>query len=54
MDALFMKPMHKAVWAQLRGRKILETEDEFRGAPIIDEKKLEGVSIEQVESRASR
>jgi sugar porter (SP) family MFS transporter len=54
MDALFMKPMHKAVWAQLRGRKILETEDELRGAPIIDEKKLEGVSIEQVESRASR
>lgn len=26
MDALFMKPMHKAVWAQLRGRPILVTD----------------------------
>ena len=27
MDALFMKPMHKAVWAQLRKRPLVGTEE---------------------------
>lgn len=42
MDALFMKPMHKAVWAQLRKRPLIDNEHALEA----DAKQLE---VEHVE-----
>jgi hypothetical protein len=50
MDALFMRPMHKAVWAQLRGKPIL-TEEEVvaknKGLESVTEKEI---GVERIES----
>ncbi|KAF3349955.1 Quinate permease like protein [Verticillium longisporum] len=45
MDALFMKPMHKAVWAQLRGKKLVPE----RSDSVSDEKKY--IESEQFERK---
>jgi hypothetical protein len=50
MDALFLKPMHKAVWAQLRGKPLLVDEDDVahtKGMGAVREKDL---GVEHVES----
>jgi hypothetical protein len=49
MDALFMKRMHKAVWAQLRGRPIVE--DRPSPSSLADEKL--GAQFEQIEKKPS-
>ena len=49
MDMLFLRPMHKAVWAQMRGRPILNEEEVVarnKGLGPVEEK---GVGMEQVE-----
>lgn len=46
MDALFMKPMHKTVWAQLRGKPILS--EERPSSPSIEDEKLEA-NVQQLE-----
>jgi hypothetical protein len=48
MDALFMKPMHRAVWAQLRGRSLLP--DRRPSSPSIYDEKLES-QVAQVERK---
>ncbi|CRK24561.1 hypothetical protein BN1723_013355 [Verticillium longisporum] len=45
MDALFMKPMHKAVWAQLRGKELVPE----RSDSVSDEKKY--IESEQFERK---
>lgn len=51
MDALFLKPMHKAVWAQLRGKPLFITEDEVaRGKGLGIEKNV----VEYTESVPKR
>ncbi|EEY17071.1 quinate permease [Verticillium alfalfae VaMs.102] len=45
MDALFMKPMHKAVWAQLRGKELVPE----RTDSVSDEKKY--IESEQFERK---
>lgn len=47
MDALFMKRMHKAVWAQLRGRPIIEDRP---STPSLADEKLQS-QFEQVEKK---
>lgn len=52
MDALFMRPTHKVVWAQLRGKPFL-TEREVvtanrKGVDIIEEKEID---VEHIERR---
>jgi hypothetical protein len=47
MDALFMKRMHQAVWAQLRGRPIVE--DRFE-SPSNHDEKIEA-QAEQLENK---
>lgn len=49
MDALFMKRAHKAVWAQLRGRPVIE--DRPTSPDLVDEK-LQS-QFEQVEKKPS-
>ncbi|KAF5361617.1 hypothetical protein D9758_007358 [Tetrapyrgos nigripes] len=49
MDALFMKPMHKVVWAQIRGRPVLDDHSgskEDRRSSVAEEEK---VGIEHLE-----
>ena len=41
-----MKPMHKAVWAQLRGRQILPAERAM--SPSLADEKLD-INVEQLE-----
>ncbi|CAO2653802.1 Nn.00g032130.m01.CDS01 [Neocucurbitaria sp. VM-36] len=54
MDALFMRPMHKAVWAQLRGKPIL-TEEEVvarnKGLGVMIEKDVQVEQVEDVERK---
>jgi sugar porter (SP) family MFS transporter len=50
MDALFLKPMHKAVWAQIRGKPLFVDEDEVahtKGMGAVREKDF---GVEHVES----
>jgi len=54
MDALFLRPMHKAVWAQLRGRPILTEEGVAaanKGIEPIREKEAGVERVEYVERR---
>lgn len=55
MDALFLRPMHTAVWAQLRGRPILSEEQvvaRTKGIdPMRDEKELDVERVKHVERR---
>jgi sugar porter (SP) family MFS transporter len=46
MDMLFLRPMHKAVWAQIRGKPILSEDAMFEGEKGVDEK---NVAVERVE-----
>jgi hypothetical protein len=46
MDMLFMRPMHKAVWAQIRGKPILSEDEVVARGKGIDEKNL---AVERVE-----
>ncbi|KAH7071806.1 quinate permease [Paraphoma chrysanthemicola] len=46
MDMLFLRPMHKAVWAQLRGQPILTEEEVVARTKGLDEK---DVGVERVE-----
>lgn len=50
MDALFLKPMHKAVWAQVRGKPLFIDEDEAARGKGLDPIKEKNVGIEHVES----
>jgi hypothetical protein len=43
---LFLRPMHKAVWAQIRGKPILSEDAMFEGEKGVDEK---NVAVERVE-----
>lgn len=45
MDMLFMRPMHKAVWGQLRGKPILNEEEVIAREKGFDEKQ----DVERVE-----
>lgn len=51
MDALFLKPMHQAVWAQIRGRPILPVEgvEQRKGSvDSVDREKDVGVDQSEV------
>lgn len=55
MDALFLRPMHRAVWAQLRGRPVLSEEQvvaRTKGIdPMRDEKELDVERVKHIERR---
>lgn len=52
MDALFMKPMHKTVWAQMRGRPILPDEPRRSYDSSIAQEKDVGVNqLEIIDSK---
>ncbi|KAJ4312567.1 hypothetical protein N0V94_007383 [Neodidymelliopsis sp. IMI 364377] len=50
MDALFMKPIHKAVWAQVRGKPLFVDEDEVARSKGLAPTNEKNVGIEHVES----
>ncbi|KAJ0268839.1 hypothetical protein Brms1b_012538 [Colletotrichum noveboracense] len=50
MDALFMQPTHKTVWAQMRGRDVV-TAGRARSPSITDEKLEANIQAAQIEER---
>jgi len=50
MDALFLKPMHKAVWAQIRGKPILTQEEIVARNKGLDPEKEKDFGVETIES----
>lgn len=50
MDALFMRPMHKAVWAQVRGKPILMDEREAARSKGLEPVKEKDTGVERVET----
>ncbi|KAL1856842.1 hypothetical protein Daus18300_010605 [Diaporthe australafricana] len=55
MDALFLRPMHRAVWAQLRGRPVLSEQQVVARTkdidPVQDEKELDVEPTKHIERR---
>jgi sugar porter (SP) family MFS transporter len=54
MDALFMKPIHKAVWAQMRGRPVVQDVDTRRigsESTADDEKDVGTTKLEEVSGK---
>ncbi|WYZ39877.1 hypothetical protein EsH8_IV_000218 [Colletotrichum jinshuiense] len=51
MDALFMNPTHKTVWAQMRGRNVVD-QGRARSPSITDEKFEANIEAAQVEERS--
>lgn len=54
MDSLFLRPMHKVVWAQLRGRPILSEEEVVARSKGIEPVVEKDIGVEQVESVEGR
>jgi hypothetical protein len=50
MDALFLRPMHKAVWAQLRGKPILTEEEVIARNKGLDPVLEKDVGVEHVDN----
>lgn len=50
MDALFLQPTHKTVWAQMRGRDVA-TAGRARSPSITDEKLEANIQAAQIEER---
>ncbi|KAH7341192.1 quinate permease [Pyrenochaeta sp. MPI-SDFR-AT-0127] len=50
MDMLFMEPMHKAVWAQLRGKPIFTGEDVIARSKGLEPVKEKEIGVERVEA----
>jgi hypothetical protein len=49
MDMLFQRPMHKAVWAQIRGKPILNEEEVIARSKGLDLAQEKGYGVERVE-----